>query len=64
MYGDNCQARPVLGRSPSMALRAAEDRPIRTHVAAGAQHPAPPPVSLSVFPGVGPEQSSSRLLNV
>lgn len=61
-YVSNYQARPVLGRSPSRAMRAVEDSPIRTQEAAGAQHPAPPPSSLSVFPGVG--FSSSGLLNV
>lgn len=45
----NCQAMPVLGRCPRVAVRVNEDRPIRSHVAARASSTSHKPVSLSWY---------------
>lgn len=46
---------PVVGRHPRVAMRAAKDRLIRAHVAAG-ERLTLPPAGLPAFPGVGPEE--------
>lgn len=45
----NCQAMPVLGRCPRVAVRVNEDRPIRSQVAARASSTSHKPVSLSWY---------------